>query len=64
MITREMTIEEVLRKHPETIDVFRKFGLDCFECQIASFEEVESGAEVHHVDVEELLEALNLAIER
>jgi hybrid cluster-associated redox disulfide protein len=62
MITRDMTIEEVIRRHPETIPVFRKFGLDCMECQIASFEAVEHGAGVHKVDVEKLLEELNKAI--
>jgi len=63
MITREMTIEEVIRRHPDTIPVFRKFGLDCMECQIAAFEAVEHGAGVHRVDVEKLLEELNKAIE-
>jgi len=62
MITREMTIEEVMRKYPETIEVFRRFGLDCMGCQIASVEEVEHGAGVHQVDVEKLMEELNRAI--
>lgn len=62
MITRDMTIEEVIRRYPETIPVFKKFGLDCMECQIASFEAVEHGAGVHQVNVERLLEELNKAI--
>jgi len=62
MITREMTIEDVLRTYPETIEVFKEFGLDCFECQIASFEEIASGAQVHQIDIETLLKALNEAI--
>jgi len=62
MITRDMTIEEVIRRHPETIPVFKKFGLTCMECQIASFEAVEHGAGVHKVDVDRLLEELNKAI--
>jgi hybrid cluster-associated redox disulfide protein len=64
MITRDMTIEDVIRQHPETIPVFRKFGLECMECQIASFEAVEHGAGVHHVDIEKLLEELNEAVKR
>lgn len=62
MITRDMTIEEVIRRHPETIPVFKKFGLDCMDCQIAAFEAVEHGAGVHQVDVDLLLEELNKAI--
>ncbi len=64
MITRDMTIEEIIRKYPETINVFRKFGLNCMECQIAAVEEVEHGADVHQVDVDQLLDELNQIIEK
>jgi hybrid cluster-associated redox disulfide protein len=62
MISKEMTIEHILRKYPQTAAVFRKFGLDCMECQIAEFEAVEHGAGVHQVDVEELLKELNRVV--
>ena len=62
MITRDMTIAEILRRYPQTVAVFRAFGLSCQECQIADFEAVEHGAGVHHVDVDQLLQALNKAI--
>lgn len=62
MITRDMTIEDVVRKYPKTIEVFRRFGLDCMECQIATFEAVEHGAGVHQVDVDKLIAELNKAI--
>jgi len=62
MITRDMTIENVIRQYPETVEVFRRFGLDCMECQIAAFEAVEHGAGVHQVNVEKLIEELNRAI--
>ena len=59
MITREMLIGEIIRQHPETVPVFTKYRLDCPECQIADFEELEQGAGVHHVDVDKLLVELN-----
>ena len=62
MITRTMKIEEIIRKYPETIAVFKEFGLDCNECQVAAFEELEHGAGVHHVDVDKLLQKLNQLI--
>ena len=62
MITREMTIAEIISSYPQTIAVFRSFGLDCMECQIADYEQVEHGAGVHNVDINKLLEALNKAI--
>lgn len=64
MITRDMTIEDIILKYPETIAVFRRFGLECMECQISAFEAVEHGAGVHNVDVELLLAELNRAIGR
>ena len=62
MITREMTIAEIIASYPQTMQVFRSFGLDCMECQIADYEEVEHGAGVHNVDIEQLLKALNDSI--
>jgi len=62
MINKEMTIGDVISRHPETISVFKRFGLDCNECQIASLEALEHGAGVHKVDLEALLRALNQTI--
>jgi len=62
MIDREMTIEEIMRRYPQTVAVFKKFGLDCNECQIAAYEAVEHGAGVHKVNIEELLAELNRTI--
>ncbi len=61
MITKDMTIGDIIRAYPQTLPVFERHGLDCFECQIADFEALEHGAGVHKVDVETLLEELNRA---
>jgi len=62
MIERNMTIEEIIQRYPQTISVFKQFGLDCSECQIAAYEAIEHGAGVHKVNVEELLAELNRVI--
>ena len=62
MITREMTISAIIASYPQTIEVFRSFGLNCRECQIADYEELEHGAGVHNVDIAKLLKALNTVI--
>ncbi|GFO55218.1 disulfide oxidoreductase [Geomonas sp. Red276] len=59
MITKEMTITSILRRYPETLPVFKRHGLDCFDCQIADFEELEHGASVHNLDLDSLLSELN-----
>jgi hybrid cluster-associated redox disulfide protein len=62
MITKEMTIGEIIRLYPRTMAVFARYGLDCTECQIADFEELAHGATVHKVDVGQLLAELNQVI--
>ena len=59
MIRKDMKIEDVLRKYPQTIPVFQRFGIDCAECQLSGYEDLEHGAKVHGIDVEALLERLN-----
>jgi hybrid cluster-associated redox disulfide protein len=62
MINKKMSINEVVRKHPETIPIFEKFGLGCVGCEAALFENIEQGAEVHGIDVETLITSLNSII--
>ena len=63
-ITKEMHIQEIIQAHPETIAVFKAYGLDCMNCQIAEFEEIRHGAKVHHIEPDRLVEELNVAIEK
>jgi hybrid cluster-associated redox disulfide protein len=62
MITKEMKINEILRRYPETLAVFRRYGIDCHDCQVADFEELEHGATVHDVNIEALICELNRQI--
>lgn len=62
MITRKMSIEEVVRKYPQTLAIFERYGLGCLGCQAALFENIEQGAEVHGIDVDSLVKDLNLQI--
>ncbi|HTG83098.1 MAG TPA: DUF1858 domain-containing protein [Geobacteraceae bacterium] len=64
MITKEMTIGEIIRRYPETLSIFENYKLDCYECQIADFEALEHGAGVHKINVDELLDDLNRVIRR
>lgn len=64
MITKEMTITEILRRYPETLAVFKRHGLECHDCQVADFEELEHGATVHRVDIDALLAELNDCVEQ
>jgi hybrid cluster-associated redox disulfide protein len=59
MIRKEMKIEDILRKYPQTVAVFQGFGVDCAECQLSEYEDVEHGAKVHNIDLDLMLKKLN-----
>jgi len=61
-ITKEMNIDEVIKKYPETVEIFVKNGFHCIGCAAASFESIEEGAKAHGINTEELIEELNQAI--
>ena len=58
-ITKDMTIGEVVVKWPETAGTFMEWGLHCYGCAVAKFENIEQGAQAHGVDPDKLVEALN-----
>ncbi|MBI5166919.1 MAG: DUF1858 domain-containing protein [candidate division NC10 bacterium] len=61
-ITKEMTIEEVVTRYPETIQVFQNYGIACLDCSAAPYDNVEQGAQVHGVDPDQLVRDLNATI--
>ena len=64
MIHKDMKIEDVLRKFPQTVSVFDRFGIDCAGCQLSEFENLEHGAKVHGIDLEALLSSLNESLKQ
>jgi hybrid cluster-associated redox disulfide protein len=62
MITKDMMIQDIVVRFPETIPVFKRYGLGCHTCLAGEFENLESGAIVHGVRVEELLRELRAAV--
>lgn len=59
MITKEMTIAEVLVRSPQTATVFLSLGMDCLDCPTARGESIEDAAEAHDIDLDDLLHQLN-----
>jgi len=49
----------VLRRYPQAIPVFERFGIDCAQCQLSEYENLEHGAKVHGIDLSALLRELN-----
>ena len=61
-ITKDMTIEEVIQRFPETIRVFSQYGVGCLGCSAAQYDNVEQGAVIHGVDTDRLVEDLNACL--
>lgn len=61
MVTKDMKIMSVVNKFPGTFDVFMQYGLHCIGCNAARYENIEEGAKVHSIPIQEFLIALNNA---
>lgn len=59
MISKDMTIGQVLREYPSTAEVFFGLGMHCLGCPSASMESIEGAARTHGRDPEALLKELN-----
>jgi len=64
LITKEMSIGDIVDQYPETVSVFISHGLGCIGCAIAQFETLEEGAMAHGIDVEALIKDLNKSLEK
>ena len=61
-VTKEMNILEIAQNHPESIEIFQKYGLGCLGCAAARFEILEAGAKVHGFDPDEMVAEINALI--
>ncbi|MGG7179221.1 DUF1858 domain-containing protein [Clostridium paraputrificum] len=59
MITKDMTIGEVIKANPDKAEVLMSFGMGCVGCPSAQAETIEEAAMVHGLNLDELMEALN-----
>ncbi len=59
MITKDMTIGEVIKINESKAEVLMSFGMGCVGCPSAQAETIEEAAYVHGIKLDELLEALN-----
>ncbi len=59
MVTKEMTIREVLDLDRETAPIMLQYGMHCFGCAFATSESLEMACAAHGVSVDDLLKELN-----
>lgn len=61
ILTKDMTIGEILRKKENAVQVLMSFGMGCVGCPSAQAETIEEAAMVHGLNADEILSALNEA---
>lgn len=63
MVTRDTNILEAARKYPVIGMVFRKYGLGCIGCMVASGETLGEGLEAHGLNADAIIAEINMFIE-
>ena len=58
MITKDMTIGEIIRIKESAAQILMSFGMGCVGCPSAQAETLEEAVAVHGLNLEELLLAL------
>jgi hybrid cluster-associated redox disulfide protein len=66
-ITKDMTIGDVIEKHPDCATVMMESGLHCIGCHVATHESIEQGSQAHGMsdeDIDKMVVKMNEAIEK
>jgi len=58
MISKDMSIFELLQKYPEAKKILKEHGMSCLGCMGAEQETIEAGARMHGIDLSTLLKEL------
>ncbi|WP_252213553.1 DUF1858 domain-containing protein [Clostridium sp. VAP41] len=59
MITKDMTVGEIIRIKENAVEILMSFGMGCIGCPSAQSESLEDAANVHGLNLDDLLKALN-----
>ena len=57
-ITKDTIIADVLRVHPECIEVLDRHGMPCLTCMGASTGTIAEGSMMHDVDLDTIIQEL------
>lgn len=58
-ISKDMIIGELLKSKPEAAEILLRNGMGCLGCPSAQIESLEDAANVHGMDINQLLIELN-----
>lgn len=61
-ITKNMSFTEIIKEHPESIEVLIGKGMHCIGCPMSQMETLEQGSLAHGLDPDEIVEEINKKI--
>ena len=59
MITKENKIGEILQLNPKAAEILMRFRMGCLGCPSAQVETLDQACEIHGLNLDEVLAALN-----
>jgi len=65
-ITKDMTIGEIIKKYPSTVEVLQSYGIHCVGCHVSYEESLEGSFKTYNFsddEIESAIEKLNKSIE-
>ncbi|MBR4725449.1 MAG: DUF1858 domain-containing protein [Lachnospiraceae bacterium] len=63
MITKDITIGELLRTNADVAPILMGAGMHCLGCPASQAESIEDAAAVHGIDADALVEQINRFLE-
>lgn len=57
-ITKNITLDELIKKYPQSAEVLLKYGFHCIGCAISDNETLEQGAKAHGLAEKEIAKIL------
>jgi len=58
-ITKDTLIGDLLKEKPESAEVLFQYGMGCIGCPSSQMETLAEAAQVHGIDLDELMKAIN-----
>ncbi len=58
-VTKDMGILDAVNEYPDSVTIFQAYGMHCFGCMAARFENIEQGALAHGIDPDALIKSIN-----
>ncbi len=63
MITKDITIGELLKENPHVAPILMASGMHCLGCPASQAESISEAAMVHGIDADALVEQINRFLE-